>query len=645
MTTQVTDGGIQLATAAIGGGPKININLFKVGSTIVNPIPDDPTTDITGDLVFTGDALQLQYAIVDNNTVEYIVTLDESIGNFDVGRIGLFHDNGDGTYTLFSITALDTPNPDHKFSTSGNQVGDRLTYAIYLGISNMAKITTFTIPILPLLSVPEAQTETALDDPNHVVFNTAQVWRHSFTRVPVLAYRETPTQGWPFSAWFMRPERSIPGQGEGIIALDQSFFDSGAPIGTVVGLDSPDQKIIKGEPATNQYIIGIRSSVEEITNYGLYVDPVNTYNPMQKLYVDTGNNAGNLTTISNNWPIGYAIGPVVTTNAAGYLCWIDFSLGTFGGDTIGIPGPPGPTGPKGPSGSGAVVGISTPGCYLKLIGANLVLTPYNGNLIVINQQVQKIPYQGVVLAPTGLSPNTRYYIYAYMNGATMMLEASATTTNHMTSTIDGVEIKSGDQSRTLVGMAVTIAGPAWTDIVPSTLGPGSGGAIAGGVNVGKLYVLSWFNPRPKSCTTYFDVAFISPKVHSGHRTTSPEFVELGIEIRNFFLTWQGREVRYVTGGNVAVLAPHGAGSAIQFDGTGYERFATSAHTGGSDNMWFPVAIQGAKKGLSEGQHFCTMLGVYAGVNTQGAGPWWAMGQQGNGPWLDAPVAITVTVDG
>jgi hypothetical protein len=69
-------------------------------------VPNDPKTDIT-DSVYTGDSTHLQYAVVDNNTVEFMVTLDEPVGNFSVGRIGLFHDNGAGGHILFSITALD----------------------------------------------------------------------------------------------------------------------------------------------------------------------------------------------------------------------------------------------------------------------------------------------------------------------------------------------------------------------------------------------------------------------------------------------------------------------------------------------------------------------------------------------------------
>src|SRR3990167_11097454 len=55
-----------------------------------------------------------------------------------------------------------------------------------------------------------------------------------------------------------------------------------------------------------------------------------------------------------------------------------------------------------------------------------------------------------LLAPT-VSSNTLYYIYAYDNSGTTTLEAS--TTAPATATLHGVRVKSGDESRTLVGMA------------------------------------------------------------------------------------------------------------------------------------------------------------------------------------------------
>lgn len=89
-------------------------------------------------------------------------------------------------------------------------------------------------------------------------------------------------------------------------------------------------------------------------------------------------------------------------------------------------------------------------CYLSWIStASVKLLPLNGNRLIINGTTQTIPSAGVALSSSGLTVSTTYYLYAYMNASTMTLEASATA--HATSATDGVEIKSGDQTRTYVG--------------------------------------------------------------------------------------------------------------------------------------------------------------------------------------------------
>ena len=631
MSTQITAAGIASATRAKNNqGPKINITSFKIGSGVDgsgNRIPppsvNDPATDITPDFVYQGFPSQLQYAIVNDNTVEYIVTLDESVGPFDVGRIGLFMDNGDGTTTLFSITSIDAPTPDHKFPTSGGVVGNRLTYQIYLAISNIANIANFTIQLLQILSIPEVPSELNLPPPNNVAFNTYQVQKHSIARVPAIAYRASQAN------WFMGSERLIPGQGEGVVPLGTSLFDVSAAVGKVVGLDSINQKIILGEPATNRYILGLRSGLEEITNYGMYVVPTSDplgplLTPMGKLYADTGINAGKMTVTANQWPIGYALGPSNTTNAPGYLCWIDFTLG-FG--ATGTPGPPGPQGPAGPPGTGGTTGFSNSGqCYLSLQSGSLRLTPFNGNNLIINSNIQRIPAGGVGLTAAGLQANTLYYIYAYMNGTVMTLEAS--TTSHITSSFDGIEIKNLDQSRTLVGMAYTVAGPAWAD------------------DAGRLYVVSWFNPRSKSSTTCF-TAF--------HTTSGGEFVELGQEIRNYFINFANRGVKYLTSGSCGGNGGNGVTTAMSFDNNGFERFSASQNENGARGnvQQGPVAVTGMKSGLSETLHFGTLVGVLSnggpgraywlltiGTATHPSNP-----PNDPGGGIDAPVSLTIAVEG
>jgi hypothetical protein len=116
------------------------------------------------------------------------------------------------------------------------------------------------------------------------------------------------------------------------------------------------------------------------------------------------------------------------------------------------------------AGGGALI-TPTGQCRLVKSGANLALMPFNGNLITINGVNCTIPAAGVSLAPTGLTPAAIYYIYAVATaGVVTSLEASAT--GHSTSATAGnvgVEIKTGDNTRSLVGMAYIAGGPAFAD--------------------------------------------------------------------------------------------------------------------------------------------------------------------------------------
>jgi hypothetical protein len=94
-----------------------------------------------------------------------------------------------------------------------------------------------------------------------------------------------------------------------------------------------------------------------------------------------------------------------------------------------------------------------------------------------NWEAKLIPSTGPTLANTGLTAATLYYLYAYDNSGTLTLEAS--TTGHVTDSDTGVEVKSGDVSRTLVGAALMGAGT-----------PGTFQAIGVGT-------LSWFNGSPE----------------------------------------------------------------------------------------------------------------------------------------------------
>lgn len=95
-----------------------------------------------------------------------------------------------------------------------------------------------------------------------------------------------------------------------------------------------------------------------------------------------------------------------------------------------------------------------PGVGSRLSYASAVavqLDPYTGGLLWINGVNYVVP-AGLQLSNAGLAAATVYFIYAYISGSAMTLEASAT---GYTAASNGIPQKAGDATRTLVGMVRT----------------------------------------------------------------------------------------------------------------------------------------------------------------------------------------------
>lgn len=217
-------------------------------------------------------------------------------------------------------------------------------------------------------------------------------------------------------------------------------------------------------------------------------------------------------------------------------------------------------------------------------GSNIILSPFNGNIITVNGVNRRIPTSGVSLAPTGLTVGTVYYIYAYMNSSTLTLEAS--TIGHSTSSTagnEGVEIKTGDDTRSLVGMARIVAGPAWVDAAA------------------QRFVVSWFNRRSIGLSAAFSTT---------RTVTSSSNQEVNAEIRNEFLTWGDEAVRASFSGGVYNSTNTGGGATtytdVTFDGVTAE--VPTYFDPGTANLYYPVSVSQIRSGLSEGYHYGTVAG-------------------------------------
>jgi hypothetical protein len=219
-------------------------------------------------------------------------------------------------------------------------------------------------------------------------------------------------------------------------------------------------------------------------------------------------------------------------------------------------------------------------CRLTKSGANLLLSQYGGKSLFIDGSGRDIPAAGLTLPATGLTPSTTYYIYATYSGSDVSaLEASTTT--HATDSTYGNEVKSGDTTRALVGVARVITGPAWADT--ST----------------QRFVLSWHNRRNIYGLSNFT---------TDRSTSSLTYVELNTEIRCEWLTW----------GDEAVF--FGVSGAAFNDGTGGAAQRTDVSLGvdstttAEDTFAAMFGTNTSMVGLShaglyaEGYHFSTVLG-------------------------------------
>lgn len=227
-------------------------------------------------------------------------------------------------------------------------------------------------------------------------------------------------------------------------------------------------------------------------------------------------------------------------------------------------------------------------CQLVLSGGNLLLKPRGGQLLTINGTNCQIPSAGVSLAPTGLTAGTLYYIYALSTaGVVTSLEASAT--GHSTSATAGnvgTEIKTGDDTRSLVGMARAVTGPAFAD------------------TLAQRFVASWFNRRSIGGSASFSAE---------RSVTSTTFVEVNSEIRNEFLTWADECIVAVFSGGVYNSTNTGGGATtytdITYDGVVQELPVYFDPT--AINVYSPVSAHNIKSGLSEGYHYATIAGKAA----------------------------------
>jgi hypothetical protein len=209
------------------------------------------------------------------------------------------------------------------------------------------------------------------------------------------------------------------------------------------------------------------------------------------------------------------------------------------------------------------------------------LFPIDGNGLIINGRQYRVPSAGVSIANTAFTAQTLMYVYAYDNGSgAIALEASTTT--HVRHT-DGVRIKSGDPSRTLVGMAQTENNNIF---------------LWNGTN---RYVATWFNRRQSAVQEYFSAGTAS--------VNSPVMLNNGCGC----LAWAGDSLTVSVMGQT--YANMSAGSYVAARVNSLHAAGNYGYSCTSPGVQVPIAMHSPWGVTADGVHRLT---CWAYANTNGA---------------------------
>lgn len=135
MQLVITNAGIAAARAAEDGGYKINITAFKVGAGFnYNPTPAD--TALRGAILHTGAPVSI---IIENlDTAVYNLRMDDTIGDFLYGELGLYLEDG----TLFGIAAFSTLQEKRK--SGAGVAGNIIAFETKIRLASIAAVLEFT---------------------------------------------------------------------------------------------------------------------------------------------------------------------------------------------------------------------------------------------------------------------------------------------------------------------------------------------------------------------------------------------------------------------------------------------------------------------------------------------------------------------
>jgi hypothetical protein len=215
--------------------------------------------------------------------------------------------------------------------------------------------------------------------------------------------------------------------------------------------------------------------------------------------------------------------------------------------------------------------VPATGAQLQFTNTSLLtLAPKNGGLLWVNGFNYPVP-ASLTTSNSGLAPSTLYYIYAAVAGGFLTLDPPSTMGYAIAS--NGMPQKSGDVTRTCVGMCSTDSGGLFKN------------------QDGFLWVRSYFQRQLVRSRTSFS---------ADQTSSNGTLQELSSTIQNSFLVWAGENVEFAMTGSTSGAT---AVTAVSFDGGAAEIEAVVGNGAAG------LGLSGVKVGLAEGKHYATLFGA------------------------------------
>lgn len=132
----ITRAGLDSAQRAQANGYYISLHTFAVGSAYGYP-PETTATALKGTELHR--ARVSGYRVIDENTVEYTCILDQNVGDFSYGEVGLYMEDG----TLFAVASQD--RMIEKLRGDASATGNRIIIEARLSFSQAESVLKYEI--------------------------------------------------------------------------------------------------------------------------------------------------------------------------------------------------------------------------------------------------------------------------------------------------------------------------------------------------------------------------------------------------------------------------------------------------------------------------------------------------------------------